>query len=80
MVHDEKEQQLINTVKMFFGAVLHKTAKTALERNRFSLQEILQYWQVYTLELSSETKRLKAENARLIAESESLKQQDLFPV
>lgn len=78
MIHDEKEQQLTNTVKMYFGKVLSKTANAALERNKLTLNEILQYWQVYTLELTAEIKRLKAENSRLTAESESLKQTDLF--
>ena len=78
MQYDEKEQQTISTIKMFFGKTLSKTARTALKRNRFTLQEILQYWTTYTLELSSEIRRLKTENARLTAESDSLKQTDLF--
>ena len=78
MQYGEKEQQTISTVKMFFGKTLSKTARTALERNRFTLQEILQYWMTYTLELLSEIGRLKTENARLTAESDSLRQADLF--
>lgn len=78
MQHDEREQQTINTIKMFFGKTLNKTARTALERNRFTSQEILQYWMTYTLELSNEIRRLKTENARLTAESDSLKQADLL--
>lgn len=78
MRHDEREQQTISTVKMFFGKALSRTARTALERNRFTLQDILQYWMIYTVELSNEIRRLKTENARLTAESDSLKQTDLF--
>ena len=78
MQYDEKEQQTISTIKMFFGKTLNKTAGTALERNRFTLQEILRYWMTYTLELLDEIRRLKTESARLTAESDSLRQTDLF--
>ena len=78
MQYDDREQQTISTVKMFFSKTLSKTARTALERNRFTLQEILQYWMTYTLELLNEIGRLKTENARLTAESDALRQADLF--
>ena len=77
---NENEQQTINTVKMFFGECLHKTSKTALLKGRFTLQEILQYWKVYTQELADECKRLRTENALLRAENETARQTDLFRV
>ena len=75
---NEDEQQTINTVKMFFGECLSKTSKTALLKGRYTLQEVLQYWKVYTRELAEECKRLKAENALLRAENEAARQADLF--
>ena len=77
---NENEQQTINTVKMFFGENLSKTSKTALLKGKFTLQEILQYWKVYTKELTEECKRLRAENALLRAENEAARQTDLFQV